>query len=114
RRIRVLKEEAALILRVVLVLHANRETALVRDDGGYLPSVGHFAGKPGLLGNGQFPNRAEHKSVLRSQQGQSTHRARIDRVEFVLDRGTLVNRLAKCVRGLEHQSVREVLFQGSL
>src|SRR5579863_7480574 len=67
RRVGVLKEEAALQLRVILVLNSDGESALVSDDGGELPAIGNLSGKPLLLRNGEFPHRTEHKAVLGAQ-----------------------------------------------
>ena len=85
-----------------------------RDDAGALPAVQQLAGKAVEGHVRELVNIAEHQAVARVEQRQRAAVAEIQRIQHVFKAGSVVDRLAESISGLELQPVREAFFGADL
>src|SRR5579864_9091317 len=105
RRIDHFEIEAALKLAVVLGLNSYWESALVRHDSRYPPSVHNLPRYPVVLWYRQLPVGTKNKAVARVQKRQSSGGAGVQRIQNILKRRALVNRFAESIGRLEQQTI---------
>lgn len=114
RSVGILKEEAALEFAVVLIFDADREPALVGNDGGQLPAIHRLPRKSFMLRNRKFPHRTEYEPVFRAEQRQTSSGVKVQRIQLLFEGRALVDCFAEGIGRLEQKSVRVVFLNGHL